>query len=183
MRIVLLDGTPGGADSSLQSFLAGLTGPLTAGGHQATALRLGSIRIQRCTGCWGCWVKTPGRCVIADEMERVLEAAINCELLVFASPLLMGMTSALLKRATDRLLPLLSPSIRIVDGACRHAGRYESYPRLALLVEPERDTDGEDLEIVEGIYRELAIDFKSKLVFTGTTDLSAEEVADALGDL
>ena len=116
-------------------------------------------------------------------METVLEAAINCELLVYASPLLMGMTSAVLKRASDRMIPLLMPYIRIVDGACRHAKRYESYPRTALLVEPERDTDEEDLGIVEDIYRQIAYDFRSELVFTGTTDRSAREVADALGGL
>ena len=36
----------------------------------------------------------------------------------------------------------------IVDGEMHHAARYERYPRTALLLEMEPDTDDEDIEII-----------------------------------
>ena len=32
---------------------------------------LSSLRIANCMGCFGCWTKTPGRCVIRDDATRV----------------------------------------------------------------------------------------------------------------
>ena len=174
MVITMLDGTPDTVNSGLNSFLNELSSALDANGHQTNTIRLNTMKIHRCVGCFGCWVKTPGRCHIRDEMEQVLDAAISCELLVYASPLNMGMTSALLKRICDRMIPLLLPYIRLVDGAQRHAKRYESYPRLALLMEPEPDTDEEDLGIIRNIYTQMAADFRSELVFTGTTELKGK---------
>ena len=32
---------------------------------------LSQLHIANCVGCFGCWVKTPGKCVIRDDAVRV----------------------------------------------------------------------------------------------------------------
>lgn len=35
--------------------------------QDAAAVDLSALRIANCVGCFGCWTKTPGRCVIRDD--------------------------------------------------------------------------------------------------------------------
>lgn len=176
MKITVLNGDPGDGQSALGEFLEELGLRLCASGHELKPVRLAGLNVKRCTGCWGCWVKTPGECVIRDDMAGVLRSVINAELLVFASPVVMGLTSATLKRATDRLLPLLHPYIELVNGACRHRRRYARSPLLGLVLERSQ-ADSEDLEIVREIYGEIAADFRSELRFTRFADENPQEVA------
>ena len=39
--------------------------------QDAAAVDLSALRIANCVGCFGCWTKTPGRCVIRDDAVRV----------------------------------------------------------------------------------------------------------------
>lgn len=39
--------------------------------QDAAAVDLSALRIANCVGCFGCWTKTPGRCVIRDDAARV----------------------------------------------------------------------------------------------------------------
>ena len=82
-----------------------------------------------------------------------------------------------MKKATDKLVPLLPYQIEIVDGEMHHSARYERYPRTALLMEKEADTDDEDIEIVSHIYARDAINLKTTLAFARLTSDPIEEVA------
>ena len=86
-------------------------------------------------------------------------------------------TSALLKKAIDKLVPLIPYQLELVDDEVHHAARYEKYPRTALLLEQEADTDDEDVEIITDIYARDAINLKSSLGFVRFTSDPVEEVA------
>jgi hypothetical protein len=90
-------------------------------------------KIAFCTGCFGCWIKTPGECVISDAGRAVTREFIESDLVVFLSPVTFGGYSAELKKALDRLIPILSPFFIKIDGECHHKKSYERYPRLAML--------------------------------------------------
>ncbi len=117
-----------------------------------------------------------------DDSALVCRAVINSDLTIFASPVIMGYTSALLKKAQDRLLPLLRPYLEVHQGEMHHRARYDRRPRLALLVEPEPDTDAEDIAIIiEGVYRRNAINLQSSLAFAKSTMEPVEAIANATG--
>ena len=183
MRIFILDGNPDPENGPFHTFLEELERSLEARQVRVTITTLREKEIGFCTGCWGCWVKTPGECVIADDSQEVCRNFINSDLVIFLSPVIMGFTSAMLKKTQDRLIPLLHPHIELVDGESHHKKRYPAYPKLGLVVEKAGDTDDGDLRIIRDIYRRFALNFKSELSFMKTTGDPVEEIADEIGHL
>ena len=99
-------------------------------------------KIAHCTGCFGCWIKTPGECVINDAGRTVTQEFIASDLAVFLTPVTFGGYAAELKKALDRLIPILSPFFIRIDGESHHKKRYEHYPRLAVIgILPAADPD------------------------------------------
>jgi hypothetical protein len=179
MRITILNGEPY-PRSEFQKYVNQVAQRLAASGHTVTTLDLRELDLKGCSGCFGCWVKTPGECVKRDDSAQVRRAAINADLVVLASPVTMGFTSALLKRAFEQMIPLVHPYVLIEGGEMHHRARYASYPEFGLLLGAGSDCDAEDLEITTAMWRRAARNLKSRLVFTAVTDRSAEEVANEL---
>jgi len=183
MRITILNGEPDDA-SAFQKYVHEIAERLIALGHTVTALELRKLDLKGCSGCWGCWVKTPGECVKRDDSAQVCRAVINSDLLVLASPMTMGFTTALLKRAADQMVPLIHPYFILEGGEAHHRARYASYPKFGLLLGAGGDTDDEDIQIIAAMWGRTARNMKSRLVFTAIADRassrSAEEVANEL---
>jgi multimeric flavodoxin WrbA len=175
MIITILNGNP--ETSPFDTYLTQLSQSLEAGGHQVTCLLLRDLPLRHCVGCWGCWVKTPGECVSRDASLEIDRAAINADFLLWAAPLMMGYPSELLKKAMDKSLPLIHPYIEVAYGEAHHAPRYAQYPRMGLLVERESSTDERDLQIVADLFSRTAVNFKSRLEFSLTTQSPIGEVA------
>jgi multimeric flavodoxin WrbA len=179
MKITILNGEPD-ARSAFDLYVHGLAERAAAAGHDAQLLELRDLDLKGCSGCWGCWVKTPGECAKRDDSEVICRAALASDLVVLASPVVMGFTTALLKRAADQMIPLLHPYFEIEGGEMHHRARYGRYPLMALIMGPGPDTDPEDFEITEQMWARMARNMKSRLVFTAIADKAPEEVADDL---
>ncbi|MCD6326283.1 flavodoxin family protein [bacterium] len=180
MRITILDGDPEALKSKLGQYVEQLQVQLAARGHEVSCIHLRELSFGHCTGCFGCWVKTPGECVIDDDFRNVCRAFVNSDLVIAASPITMGFVSSLLRRANERLLPILHPYIAFKNGECHHIGRYERYPKIGLILARDDQTDEEDIEIIEAIYRRNAINVNTDLVFTALTDDPVEETCRAI---
>jgi hypothetical protein len=178
MRVCILNGNPD--PGPLDDYLSRLSMALVAQGHGVVLLALRELKLQHCTGCFGCWVKTPGQCTIADDGRITAAEVIGADLALLASPIRMGFVSALLSRANERLLPLILPYSALRAGESRHLQRYPQRPRLGLLLDQGPDADAEDVAIIEGAYRMTARNFDTALAFVGTTAQPLEEVAHAL---
>ncbi|RPI95062.1 MAG: hypothetical protein EHM40_04500 [Chloroflexi bacterium] len=175
MKITILNGNP--VSSAFDSYLAQLKSNLEASSHVVAQLDLRDLPLRYCVGCWGCWVKTPGECVSRDASLEMDRAVINADFVLWAAPLKMGFPAALLKMANDKHLPLIHPYMVVAYGETHHLKRYAKYPRLGLLLEKEADTDERDLQIVTDIYCRTAINFKTRLEFSLTTETFPAEVA------
>lgn len=179
MKIVILNGEPE-AGSAFDGYVQEVAERATAGGHETTLVHLRTLAFEGCSGCWGCWVKTPGECVKRDDSETVCRAVIGSDLVVMASPLIMGFTSALLKRAMDQMIPLVHPYIEIEGGEMHHRARYARYPAMALLLDAGPGADAEDVELTRTIWARTARNLKSRLVQVAVAGRTPEEVADGL---
>jgi len=121
--------------------------------------------------------------VVKDDTREIRRQYIHSDLALFASPIVMGFTSALLKRAHDKLIPLIHPYFEFVNGEVHHLPRYDKYPLMGLLLEKGKDVDEEDIKIISDIYRRDAINFKSSFCFTRFTSDSIEGVANEINRL
>lgn len=107
---------------------------------------LSETQIAPCLGCFGCWVKTPGVCIIDDAGRDIARAYMQSDMVVFVSPVTFGGYSYELKKAFDRLIPNLSPYFRRVSGEIHHKMRYKRYPSALIIgVLSEPDQEKEDI--------------------------------------
>ncbi|MHA1637697.1 MAG: flavodoxin family protein [Candidatus Thorarchaeota archaeon] len=86
--------------------------------------------IAHCRGCFDCWVKTPGECVIDDFGREVAMRVIQSDLVIYLSPVTFGGYSSVLKKAIDRNICLVHPYFIKIEGEYHHKKRYNTYPRL-----------------------------------------------------
>lgn len=140
---------------------------------------LRDMDLNYCTGCWTCWVRTPGRCMFKDDAEQIYPEVVDADLMVYASPLVCGFVTSLLKTIQDRLIPLILPYITFVRGEMHHVKRYPSYPAVACIFDLDDQSDSEDFEITSRMCRRFAINTWSHFLFAKTTETPPEEAADA----
>jgi multimeric flavodoxin WrbA len=100
-------------------------------------------KIASCLGCFGCWLKTPGECIIKDAGSELPRKVIQSDLVFLLTPVTFGMYSSELKKALDRFpCPVLLPFFKKIDGEIHHAPRYDKYPTLvAIGVLPNSDKE------------------------------------------
>ena len=177
MQITIMNGNQDAGNAPFDDYVQRLSDVLASNGDEVTVFELRGMDIHYCTGCLECWVKTPGECKVADETRDVRRAAINSDFVLWASPVITGFYSALLKTVTDKFIPLVHPYAVIAQGEQRHLARYDRYPLEGLLLEKGPDTDDEDIQIISACHEQTARDFKSTLAFTRLTDDPVEDVA------
>jgi hypothetical protein len=147
---------------------------LRRAGWQVGALRLREIDIAPCLGCFDCWVKTPGVCVIDDAGRDVARRMIRSDLLVYLTPLTFGGYSSELKKALDRSIPNISPLFRLVRGEVHHVKRYARSPRVVGIgVCAPGPTDPEEEELFETLVHRNAINLHAPT--DGATVICAAE--------
>ena len=80
-----------------------------------------------CAGCFGCWVRTPGACVIRDSLGDLgILLARTKELWIFSQNAFGGF-SPLVKRALDRSIGYLHPNFRMANAQMHHRLRYPDH--------------------------------------------------------
>lgn len=182
MKIAILNGNPSDK-GAFERYLNELERGLIERKHSVANLRLREMNVHDCLGCFTCWLKTPGRCAQRDDGQKVCRSYIDADLAIFASPLIMGHSSALLKRSHDRLFALIHPYFMQVGGEMHHRPRYRHYPRLAVLLEKGGDADDEDVAIVKEMYRRDAINLNTSLAGPWLSNRPVREIIHALDRL
>ena len=176
MKITVLNGNP--EKSGFDDYLSHLKQTLERKNHQVTQLDLREMSLKYCTGCFDCWTKYPGVCDVDQTSQEMDRAVINSDFTLWAAPLKMGFPSALMKMAFDKHLPLIHPYMVVDQNEAHHLKRYEKYPRVGMLVEQESDTTEKDLGILSDLFSRTALNFKSKLDFFETTELSVKDLSE-----
>ncbi|MGD9818209.1 MAG: flavodoxin family protein [Desulfomonilaceae bacterium] len=94
-------------------------------GAEIQEVFLAKCDIKPCRGCFNCWIKTPGQCVIKDDQAELLQKCLWSDILVLGTPLYVDGMTAQCKTFVDRLIPLALPDFVIEEDHCRHPSRME----------------------------------------------------------
>jgi len=103
-------------------------------------------KLHHCIGCFACWVKTPGQCVIKDPYADMGALLGRSEELVFVSHCTYGGLSPFVQNVMDRSLPNISPDFTVRNQEQHHKLRYDNTIHLSAyfygvdITEKERDT-------------------------------------------
>ena len=82
--------------------------------------------IHHCIGCFGCWVKTPGKCVIHDGYEGTGIEMSKCTELILISQCCYGSVSPFVKMVQDRAISYIHPDFELRKGEMHHKRRYQN---------------------------------------------------------
>lgn len=103
-------------------------------GFETELISIGRIDLASCKGCFGCWIKKPGECVMNDMMAQINQKFVNSDEVVYLSPVIFGQFSANIKNAIDRWLPNILPFFETrPDGSTMHPSRYDASPRVLMI--------------------------------------------------
>ena len=79
--------------------------------------------ITPCTGCFGCWVKTPGRCVIRDDAVQIYPIIARSDRLIYVTHVQYGSYDIPMKTMLERAIPIQQAFIRLHHGETHHVQR------------------------------------------------------------
>lgn len=122
MKVLVLNGSPKNEHSNTmcltRAFLDG------AEWVEAEIIDVASANVKGCLGCFACWNKTPGKCVINDGMGEILDKMIAADVVIWSFPLYYFGVPGGLKNLIDRQLPLNLPFMAEGTGSGEHPPRY-----------------------------------------------------------
>lgn len=129
-RTITLIHTDTKSDPFIHTIIRELKTIIESNDYNLNALDVSTLSIKPCQGCFHCWIKTPGSCVLKDDGNTVAHQYINSETVILLSRISFGGYSSQIKCAMDRLIPLILPFFRQYHGETHHKKRYQTYPNL-----------------------------------------------------
>ncbi len=95
-------------DGITDQAVAAATGALVAAGARVETICLRDYPIEFCLNCRECTQApgaAPGRCVLDDGMQALIDRIENAQALILAAPTNLGSVTAVFKRFLERLVP------------------------------------------------------------------------------
>lgn len=99
--------------------------------------------IKNCIGCFGCWIKTPGICVIRDNYGDLGEIFSKCDEITIISRCCYGGYSPFVKNVLDRGISYVHPNLVMRNGEMHHKRRYENKFNMSIWFYGENITEKE----------------------------------------
>jgi multimeric flavodoxin WrbA len=132
MKTLILDGSLAG--DKVGSYLAAtLQSAAAARGSAAEVVVLRDKKIGNCRGDFFCWLKSPGKCHVADDHHEISRNYMESDLVIFLTPITFGGYSPTLKKMVDRQIQNTLPFFTTIDGEIHHQKRYENYPDVLII--------------------------------------------------
>ncbi len=141
MKIAIFNGSPRLENTAamIKAFREGAE----AAGHEVEEYHVGRMKIAGCMGCEYCHTKGEGRCVQKDDLEKILPAYEEADMIVFASPVYYFTMTAQIeaaiqrvycigkpRKATKAAILLSSGSPGVYDGAIAQFKAYTGYTKI-----------------------------------------------------
>lgn len=143
MKIAVFNGSPRQENTAamIRAFREGAE----AAGHEVEEYHVGRMKIAGCMGCMYCKTKGEGVCIQKDDLEKIMPAYAEADLIVFASPIYYFTMTAQMEAAIQRVfcigkptkakkvaLLLSSGSPGVYDAAVAQMNAYCAYTGIGL---------------------------------------------------
>ncbi len=126
MKVLVINGSPKGKKSNTyklsQAFIGGLSENNTI---ECEEIIVREKEIGTCIGCFGCWNKTPGVCVLHDDMKEILDKMLWADVVIWSFGLYYFNVPGKMKMLIDRQLPLALPFMVGESESGGHPMRYD----------------------------------------------------------
>jgi multimeric flavodoxin WrbA len=164
MKIMAFNGSPRGANGNtyimVEEFLAGAQ----AAGAQVEHVLLAGKEINYCKGCMSCWIKTPGQCVIHDDMAELGAKMLGNDIVIFATPLYVDNVTGLFKTFLDRSIFLGSPYFdKDANGETVHKSKIAQSGKIVVISNcgfPEQT----HFQVISHYFKRVARNFHSEVI-------------------
>ena len=121
MKILVLNGSPKKKSDTFRLTDAFLKGLNRHNEHEITVIDVINKKISPCRGCFGCWQKLEGHCVIVDDQNEILDLYRDSDIIIWSFPLYCYGMPSHLKAVLDRTIPLVKMKmVQLPDGTVRH---------------------------------------------------------------
>ncbi|MBP5652132.1 MAG: flavodoxin family protein [Lachnospiraceae bacterium] len=121
MKILILNGSPKKKSDTMRLTDAFLKGLNKAGEHEVNIINVIDRDIAPCRGCFGCWQKLDGHCVMQDDQNAILDLYRDSDVIIWSFPLYCYSMPSHLKAVLDRTIPLIQMKmVQLPDGTVRH---------------------------------------------------------------
>jgi multimeric flavodoxin WrbA/putative sterol carrier protein len=136
MKVLAISSSPrGGGQSKTEMLLEPLTQGMKDASAEVEVVYLRNKKIQNCIGCYTCWTKTPGKCILKDDMtDELFPKYIGSDIVIFATPLYFYSVTAGMKTFIDRTIPMAEPFMIERNGKSSHPLRCKVPKIVALSV-------------------------------------------------
>ena len=106
---------------------------------------LSSLKITNCVGCFGCWTKTPGKCVIRDDAVKVYPIIAKSDAVLYVSHMKYGGYDTIMKTMLERAIPIQMAFIRLLNGETHHVQRAVVPKNATIIAYGEISEDEKDI--------------------------------------
>ena len=96
---------------------------LPVNNHSTEFIDLSKLKISNCVGCFACWTKTPGKCVIRDDAVKVYPKIAASDRVLYISKVKYGSYDTIMKTMLERAIPIQQAFIRLLQGETHHVQR------------------------------------------------------------
>lgn len=134
-------------------------------GHEVNIIEIKKDDYKYCTGCFSCWVKTPGKCITKDKSRYFNEINMKSELVIYLTPIVYGCYSANIKSQLDKNIPTILPFFKKINNETHHNTRYSKYPNL-IFVGFSNDITEKEMNTFYNLTKRNSINFHSKSTHT-----------------
>src|SRR4030042_2843794 len=164
MKITIFNGSPKAENSNTHFMVEQFTKGAQQAGAEVENVFLAKKDCKPCKGCFSCWLKTPGNCVIKDDMAELLEKIKGSDILVFATPLYVDNVTGIMKIFMDRIIPVGDPHIdKDENGESVHVNKHGKAPKLVVISNcgfPEQS----HFQVLELLFKRIARNMRTEVV-------------------
>ena len=161
----------GGRENAMKLILSDRPLSLPVQDKSIRFVDLSQLHIANCVGCFGCWTKTPGKCVIRDDAVKVYPLIAQSETVLYVSRIRYGGYDTVMKTMIERAIPVQQAFIRVLDGETHHVQRAVALKQATILAYGSTSPEEEEL------FRRLVARNAKNMNFAGYRVLFAQEDA------